>query len=141
MLARLLRLFALFGFAITLSACHATGAPRTAIPAAKTDVPLASASGKQTAVFGRTCSMAGIFGIEVSEIPNAVVQALGIEVDEANFLRGIELGQSTDAGTHEEAKVFVSFATEIGVEELRVGWIIDGSQDVRVDVIHGLALQ
>src|SRR5215470_13132743 len=41
--------------ALAISGCSAKAAPNAPIPAAKTDVPLASSSGKQTAVFAGGC--------------------------------------------------------------------------------------
>ena len=55
MLARLLCGFVLLGFAISFLYCNANAAPRTPIPPPKTDLPLASTSGRQTAVFAGGC--------------------------------------------------------------------------------------
>jgi len=43
------------GSAVLMLACCASAAPKTAIPAAKIDVPAAAAPGKQTAVFAGGC--------------------------------------------------------------------------------------
>lgn len=55
MLARLLRCSVILGFTISLAACTAKAAPKTAIPPPKADLPLASTPGKQTAVFAGGC--------------------------------------------------------------------------------------
>jgi peptide-methionine (S)-S-oxide reductase len=55
MLTRLLVGFVVLGCTILLAACYAHAAPKTPIPPAKVDVPLASTSGKQTAVFAGGC--------------------------------------------------------------------------------------
>lgn len=55
MLTRMLVAFLLFGATILIAACHANAAPKTPIPPAKEDVPLASSPGKQTAVFAGGC--------------------------------------------------------------------------------------
>jgi peptide-methionine (S)-S-oxide reductase len=52
MLARLLRFSV---FLVSLAACTASAAPKTPIPPAKVDLPLASAPAKQTAVFAGGC--------------------------------------------------------------------------------------
>jgi peptide-methionine (S)-S-oxide reductase len=53
--ARLLGLTFAFTIVIQFLACTASGQPRAPIPAAKTDAPLASKPGKQTAVFAGGC--------------------------------------------------------------------------------------
>src|SRR5512135_1800057 len=55
MLKRLLDFAAILGLTILLAACSAHAAPKTPIPPAKVDVPLASTSGKQTTVFAGGC--------------------------------------------------------------------------------------
>jgi peptide-methionine (S)-S-oxide reductase len=55
MIARFLTCFMLLVAATYFIACNADAAPKTPIPPAKVDVPLASASGKQTAVFAGGC--------------------------------------------------------------------------------------
>ncbi len=55
MLTRLPAGFVILGCTILLAACNAHAAPKAPIPAAKVDVPLASTSGKQTAVFAGGC--------------------------------------------------------------------------------------
>jgi peptide-methionine (S)-S-oxide reductase len=56
MLTRLVRSVFALGLAISLFACTTThAAPSAPIPAAKVDAPLATASGKQTAVFAGGC--------------------------------------------------------------------------------------
>ncbi len=55
MLARLLRIFVVIGFAFSLAACNASAAPKTPIPPAQVDVSLASVPGNQTAVFAGGC--------------------------------------------------------------------------------------
>jgi len=55
MLASRFRLFLSFAFTIILAACTANAIPKTPIPAPMTDVPLATSSGKQTAVFAGGC--------------------------------------------------------------------------------------
>ncbi len=55
MLPRWFTISLVMGFIILLSACNANAAPKTAIPAAKLDLPLASSPGKQTAVFAGGC--------------------------------------------------------------------------------------
>ncbi len=55
MLARLLRCSVILGFTLSLSACMANAAPKTPIPPAKVDSPLASTPAKQTAVFAGGC--------------------------------------------------------------------------------------
>jgi peptide-methionine (S)-S-oxide reductase len=55
MFARLLRGCPILGLTVSLAACMASAAPRAPIPAANADLPLASAPGKQTAVFAGGC--------------------------------------------------------------------------------------
>jgi peptide-methionine (S)-S-oxide reductase len=55
MLTRLLMGAVILGCAIGLAACNANAAPKTPIPPAKVDVPLASTPGQQTAVFAGGC--------------------------------------------------------------------------------------
>ncbi len=55
MLTWLLRGSVILGCSIVLVACNANAAPKTPIPAAKVDAPLASTPGKQTAVFAGGC--------------------------------------------------------------------------------------
>ncbi len=55
MLARLMRGSVVMGFTLCLAACLANAAPKTPIPPSKTDSSLASAPGKQTAVFAGGC--------------------------------------------------------------------------------------
>jgi peptide-methionine (S)-S-oxide reductase len=55
MLTRLLGSSVILGFTILLVACNANAASKTPIPPAKVDVPLASTSGEQTAVFAGGC--------------------------------------------------------------------------------------
>jgi peptide-methionine (S)-S-oxide reductase len=55
MLARLLCVFVFLGFTVSLAACMASAAPKTPIPPAKVDFPLASTPAKQTAVFAGGC--------------------------------------------------------------------------------------
>jgi peptide-methionine (S)-S-oxide reductase len=55
MLARLLRFSVFLGLTVFLAACTASAAPKTPIPPAKVDLPLASAPAKQTAVFAGGC--------------------------------------------------------------------------------------
>ncbi len=52
---RLAGCFLILGCAILLAACTASAAPKMPIPPATSDVPLASAPGKQTAVFAGGC--------------------------------------------------------------------------------------
>ena len=52
---RLAGCFLILGCGILLAACTASAAPKTPIPPATVDVPLASAPGKQTAVFAGGC--------------------------------------------------------------------------------------
>ena len=53
--SRLLSSFAALALALPLLACTASAAPKTPIPAADVDLPLASSAGKQTAVFAGGC--------------------------------------------------------------------------------------
>ena len=55
MIAHLLRYSVVMGVTVCLAACMANAAPKTPIPAAKVDLSLASAPGKQTAVFAGGC--------------------------------------------------------------------------------------
>jgi peptide-methionine (S)-S-oxide reductase len=55
MLARMLRVSVFLGFTVSLVACMASAAPKTPIPPAKVDFPLASTPAKQTAVFAGGC--------------------------------------------------------------------------------------
>jgi peptide-methionine (S)-S-oxide reductase len=55
MQTRLLHSVVAFALAISLFACSASSQPRGPIPAAKVDAPLATKSGKQTAVFAGGC--------------------------------------------------------------------------------------
>ena len=55
MLARMLRVSVFLGFTVSLAACMASAAPKTPIPPAKVDFPLASTPAKQTAVFAGGC--------------------------------------------------------------------------------------
>ena len=55
MLARMLRVSVFLGFTVSLVACMASAAPKTPIPPAKADFPLASTPAKQTAVFAGGC--------------------------------------------------------------------------------------
>lgn len=55
MLARMLCVLVLLGFTVSLAACMASAAPKTPIPPAKVDFPLASTPAKQTAVFAGGC--------------------------------------------------------------------------------------
>lgn len=55
MFKRLLSSSVILGCTIFLAACSANAAPKTPIPPAKVDVSLASAPGKQTAVFAGGC--------------------------------------------------------------------------------------
>jgi peptide-methionine (S)-S-oxide reductase len=55
MLTRLLRTSATLGFAVLLSACSVSAAPKAPIPPATTDLSLASTPGQQTAVFAGGC--------------------------------------------------------------------------------------
>jgi len=50
-----IRCSAIVALTVSLVACHANGAPKTPIPPPKVDASLASASGKQTAVFAGGC--------------------------------------------------------------------------------------
>src|SRR5215471_13546449 len=55
MFVRRSRPFLAFVFTIFLAACSANAIPKTPIPAPTTDVPLATSSSKQTAVFAGGC--------------------------------------------------------------------------------------
>jgi peptide-methionine (S)-S-oxide reductase len=55
MFTRWLRRIINLGFALSFAASNVHAAPRTPIPAAQADLPLASAPGKQTAVFAGGC--------------------------------------------------------------------------------------
>ncbi|HEY4047522.1 MAG TPA: peptide-methionine (S)-S-oxide reductase MsrA [Acidobacteriaceae bacterium] len=55
MSSRLLSSFAALALALPLLACTASASPKTPIPAAEADLPLASTGGKQTAVFAGGC--------------------------------------------------------------------------------------
>jgi len=55
MLRSLLCTLSILAAAISLLGCSVKAAPKAPIPAAQTDVPLASASGRQTAVFAGGC--------------------------------------------------------------------------------------
>lgn len=55
MLARWLRISVFLGFTVSLGGCVASAAPKTPIPPAKVDSPIASTPAKQTAVFAGGC--------------------------------------------------------------------------------------
>lgn len=55
MLARWLRCSTIIGLTLSLAACVANAAPKTAIPAAKVDASLAPMAGKEKAVFAGGC--------------------------------------------------------------------------------------
>ena len=46
---------------------------------------LVAPRGKEAAVLIGACSVAGVFGRQVSQIPYAIVQRFGIEVDKRNL--------------------------------------------------------
>src|ERR1700722_1279866 len=94
---------------------------------------------EETAVFGGESGMALEFGFEMSQIPDTIVHAFGIVVDESDFFGRVELGKRSDAIANEETEILVLFAAHIGVEEFGMRWIVEGGHEVGVDVIHGLA--
>ena len=102
---------------------------------------LVAAGCEKTAVFAGTGGTMRIFRVEVGEIPDPIIKALRREVNEAHFFGRIELRQCSHPRAHEKAQVFVFFAMEIRVEELGMIGIVNRSQDVGIDVIHGLALE
>ena len=48
---------------------------------------LIAVRGKQAAVLTRTCGPVGVFGLHMRQVPDAIIHAFGIVVDESNFLR------------------------------------------------------
>src|SRR5580692_4041246 len=85
--------------------------------------------------------MVGVFGLQVRQVPDAVIQAFGIEVDQADLLRRIELRQRSYSKPHEKTEILVFLPAKIGVKEFRMRGVVDGSQKVGVYVVHGFALQ
>src|SRR6516162_7057055 len=68
-------------------------------------------------------------------IPDAVVHSAAVRVDERHFLGRIDLRDRSDHGAYEKPQIPVPLSRDIGVEEWRMRWVVNGTQDVRVYVV------
>src|ERR1700731_3485561 len=77
----------------------------------------------------------------MGQVPDAIVHCLLIVIKQCYFLRRIKLRKRTHARPHEKAQVFMFFAVDIGVHKCRMGWVINGCQEIGVHVVHGFSMQ
>src|ERR1035438_4003250 len=77
----------------------------------------------------------------MTQIPDAIIHALGIVVDQTYFFRRIQLRQRAHSLPDEKSKILVFFAAHVSIEKWRMRRIVESRHQVRIDVVHGFALQ
>src|SRR5258707_4033275 len=77
----------------------------------------------------------------MGQVPDAIVHCLLIVIKQCYFLRRIKLGKRTHTCPHEKAQVLMFFVVDIGVHKWRMGWVVDGCQEIGVHVVHGFSMQ